>query len=203
MDHASVHKLIIEKIRGTGIGAFSFSPKETKRVSILLKGVDGDTPVEAIKHALSEAAPNIKISKISPFTTLKTKESGLKLNIFIVQLEVGESPKSLTHIRYLLHQRVYWEKKHNKTVIRCYRCQRFGHTGECCAYESRCVLCSESHDSEVCINSFKALKENNQQVPIPKCVNCNSEGHSASYQGYPYFKNIKKSTQCWHKKQNI
>lgn len=84
VDHASVHKLIIEKIRGTGIGAFSFSPKETKRVSILLKGVDGDTPVEAIKHALSEAAPNIKISKISPFTTLKTKDSGLKLNIFIV-----------------------------------------------------------------------------------------------------------------------
>lgn len=195
VNNSAVHKLVIDRLRGTGIGAFSFSPKDTKKVSILLKGLDGDTPVEKIKKALGEIVPNLRISKIAPFSTSRTKELDIKLNMFIVQLEIGESIKDLTSVRYLLCQRVYWEKKHNRAVMRCYRCQRFGHSGECCAYISRCVLCGENHDSNECINSFKTLKEKNEETPIPKCVNCNEIGHAASYQGCPaYLKYKEKKT---------
>lgn len=110
VNNSAVHKLIIDRLRDTGIGAFSFPPKDTKKVSILLKGLDGDTPLEKIKKALGEIVPNVKISKIAPFSTSRTKDLNLKLNMFLVQLEVGESIKELTSVRYLLFQRVYWEK---------------------------------------------------------------------------------------------
>lgn len=148
-----------------------------------------------INKAVRTAAPNVRISKIAPFSTSKSKELNIKLNMFMVQLEIGESTKDLISIKYLLHQRIYWEKKINKVVMRCYRCQRFGHSGECCSYNSRCVLCGESHDSEACIVAFKTLKETNQDVPIPKCVNCNATGHAASYQGCPAYLKYKEKRE--------
>lgn len=86
-------------------------------------------------------------------------------------------------------------KKYNREVIRCYRYQRFGHSAECCAYRSRCVICGESHDSSECIDSFKALKEKNEKVPQPKCVNCSEIGHPASYQGCPAYLKYKEKKQ--------
>ena len=64
-------------------------------------------------------------------------------------------------------------------VVRCFKCQRHGHTAANCRSKTRCVRCGESHCFEEC-----PRKEN------PKCVNCGDD-HSAAYNGCKMIKRAK------------
>ena len=51
--------------------------------------------------------------------------------------------------------------------IRCYKCQKFGHTkARCTKKESICGKCSQTHNENECT------------ATTPKCANCNGEHHS-------------------------
>ncbi|GBP63921.1 Nucleic-acid-binding protein from transposon X-element [Eumeta japonica] len=69
----------------------------------------------------------------------------------------------------------------------CYRCQLYGHAAQNCYAQPRCVKCREPHSTKEC-------KRSKDSGDVPECVNCNSEGHPASYKGCPkaphFFKNV-------------
>lgn len=52
--------------------------------------------------------------------------------------------------------------------MRCYNCQRFGHTANACKGRRRCARCGEDHEYGHC---------NHEQ---PKCCNCGGN-HSVAY----------------------
>lgn len=54
------------------------------------------------------------------------------------------------------------------TVMRCYKCQHFGHSTRMCRGNIRCDFCAGHHDSRICQNRGKL-----------ECVNC-GESHQAS-----------------------
>ena len=56
-------------------------------------------------------------------------------------------------------------------VIRCYKCQRYGHVSHQCRSQNRCVRCSGPHTFEECT-----------QKDVHKCANC-GKNHSAAYNG--------------------
>ncbi|XP_068250350.1 arginine-glutamic acid dipeptide repeats protein-like [Palaemon carinicauda] len=56
---------------------------------------------------------------------------------------------------------------------RCFNCQRFGHHKSQCQHETRCGVCSEKHETEVCIT-----KHENNQPTIAKCPNCPADHHA-------------------------
>ena len=56
-------------------------------------------------------------------------------------------------------------------VLRCFKCQRFGHGINTCRSKLRCVSCGEGHDWQACPNKTN-----------PKCARC-GEAHSAAYLG--------------------
>ncbi|GBP67553.1 Nucleic-acid-binding protein from transposon X-element [Eumeta japonica] len=62
----------------------------------------------------------------------------------------------------------------------CFRCQLYGHAAQNCYAQPRCVKCRKPHSTKDC-------KRNKDSGDIPECVNCNSEGHPASYKGPPLF----------------
>lgn len=55
-------------------------------------------------------------------------------------------------------------------VVRCYRCQKFGHLSKDCRSEIQCGHCAGSHESRDCPN----------KGATPKCANCTRYGHSGT-----------------------
>ena len=53
--------------------------------------------------------------------------------------------------------------------IRCYKCQRLGHSAQTCKNEEiTCVVCGGGHNSKLCTNT-------------PNCINCSEEGHDCNH----------------------
>ena len=68
---------------------------------------------------------------------------------------------------------------YNEPVIRCYKCQLFGHTQSQCKGYTKCVRCGGRHTFEECPNKDQ-----------PKCFRC-GEKHSAAFQGCKCFRKAK------------
>lgn len=66
----------------------------------------------------------------------------------------------------------YKIRRYQKEPIRCYKCQRFGHHISRCTYTTRCGVCSQEHETEVCITKHKNGEHTNA-----RCVNCRQKHH--------------------------
>ena len=65
-------------------------------------------------------------------------------------------------------------------VMRCFKCQLYGHGADQCRGRVRCAACGQGHDWKDCPNKS-----------APKCARC-SGSHSAAYMGCPTYKEAKK-----------
>lgn len=63
-------------------------------------------------------------------------------------------------------------------VVRCYKCQSFGHVAKYCRQKDRCSHCAEEHELKSCknleqparcVNCLTVKKEANHQINSPKC----------------------------------
>ena len=88
-------------------------------------------------------------------------------------------PKCENDVEGALHQGLFTDSIYYKTitfvqngiqVVRCFKCQKFGHISAKCQSAEKCGHCSENHLSTDCSN-------NNQES---KCANCNLK-HPANY----------------------
>ena len=91
----------------------------------------------------------------------------------------------LTKNKVIAHHMVRWEKINNGNGIQCMNCQRWGHIASRCNLGYRCVKCPTNHNPKEC-------KINSENAPVDKkelyCVNCDKQGHPASYKGCPVLK---------------
>ncbi|XP_071480212.1 uncharacterized protein [Diadema antillarum] len=94
------------------------------------------------------------------------KEAPTPTRSVILAFEKAELPEEVT----LCFQK-FSVKQYIPPVVRCFHCQRFGHTIKNCRAKQRCVRCGEMHTFDQC-----------QQKDDPKCVNCGGK-HSAAYNG--------------------
>ena len=70
-------------------------------------------------------------------------------------------------------------KQYIPPVIRCYKCQNFGHSITQCRANTRCVRCGGKHSFQDC-----------EQKDTPKCMRCGGN-HSAAYEGCTEVKKAK------------
>ena len=78
--------------------------------------------------------------------------------------------KSLPEVVTMCYQS-FQVKQYIPPVIRCYRCQNFGHNITQCRGNTRCVRCGGKHSFQEC-----------EQKDSPKCMRCGGN-HSAAYAG--------------------
>lgn len=164
---------------------YSFTPKTEKNLTFLLKGLNCTFEEKEVLAELQNMnIEGLQFLKLSRFSTRRSIQEQRTLPIFIVQLTHNSNPGLLKQIQYIAHQVVHWERFRRKDIIQCIRCQRLGHAAANCNLKYRCVKCKEGHDPGMC-----SVDKNNKQVPF--CINCNSEGHPASYRGCPKILEIK------------
>lgn len=166
---------------------FTFTPKIAKTKSFLLKGLSADTNVDDIGIELQKYEnDNLKIVKVTNFTTAKSIKEGYILPIFIVQISSESNVKHLKAVRGLLYRCIRWEAIRKADIPQCRNCQSFFHSAANCFLERRCVKCDKTHDPGKCSIVNTNTDERNKLF----CVLCKKHGHPASYRGCEMYKKL-------------
>lgn len=184
------HTKIREALGAKKLEFFTYTPKNEKPKSLILKGVKGYFSAEDIKSELIELAlPGVEILSVKNFHYDKNQ---IDKHHHIIQLSSNSPTADLFKIKTLAYQRVKWEKLRKPLIYQCRRCQRVGHSSKNCHLEFRCVKCAQAHGPGKCAINKAGGKE------LLTCSNCGQTGHPASYRGCPYIKlalGIKRSQQ--------
>ena len=113
------------------------------------------------------------VSHVRRLTTFRNGERK-DTSLLVLTFETTTLPDTLLagHIRYSVRVFV-------PNPLRCFTCQRFGHSSKFCKQTPRCKKCGETpHDGSPC------------SAPI-KCLSCNSTEHDASSNECPVWKREK------------
>lgn len=160
---------------------FTYTPKQLKHRTFLLKGLNGnDTEEEVLVELKKEGSTTLNILKVKKFSTKKSTQQNKILPFFLVTISNTSSPRELMSIKRVNYQVVYWENLQKSDITQCFRCQRYGHTSANCRLNFRCVKCGQGHEPGNCT----LLPQNNERDKL-FCVQCQTFGHPASYKGCP------------------
>ena len=159
---------------------YTYTPKNLKLKSIVLKGVRGNFSIEEIKQEiLDRNIPELEINNLTKFVYDKARPENFH---YLLQLSHNSITKDLFTIKSIAYQRVRWEHLKKPSIFQCRKCQRLGHASKNCHLQYTCVKCANNHE----IGKCPIQKEDNRSQL--KCANCDQVGHPASYKGCPYIK---------------
>lgn len=177
---------------------FTFTPKNEKTKTYLLKGLSGNTDPKTIYEELCKfQTDNLKFIKVTKFTTKKSVNNGVDLPIFLVQISSESKANELKAINGLLYRCIRWEPLKKPEIPQCRNCQSFFHSASNCFLQTRCVKCKDKHEIGEC--PVKEVAENEREKLF--CVVCNKYGHPASYRGCEKYKELQEKLRA--KKQGL
>lgn len=173
-------KEVLEKHK---INFYSFTPRDEKPFTMVLKNVSTTYEAVEIQEAILEKIPQIDIIQVKHMTR----------NNWIVQVKNKDSLSELRRLKSILGFGIRIEKyKSTKQIMQCKNCQRFNHLSTNCKMPFRCVKCGENHGPGNCtipdkdhnnevtvVESKDGSKKTVVGKPL-KCVNCGQQ-HAASY----------------------
>ena len=179
----NTHEKLMIYLKEQKIDSYSYAFKDDKPVTAVLKGVHSSFSTEEVKEAIQLAVLNVSVIKVSRLGYKNPERKGQASNNYIVKLANGAKAADFTAIKFLLNQRVHWEKFKKNDIIQCFRCQNFGHTSFNCQMKIRCVKCNDTHEIGKCARTA-------DEPTKPFCVNCGETGHPANYRGCPHHKQL-------------
>lgn len=176
--HIDDYKKARDLLEKSGINYYTFTPKDEKRVTLVLKGLSGAySCAEVLEILKTKENDTIKFEKVTNLTTKDSATKNRPLPHFIVQVSPKTPINEIIKIKSLDHQIIRWERIHKPKITQCTRCQRFGHSSANCKMDYRCVKCGNSHIPGQCTIKPEDPKEKLH------CTLCNKDGHPASYKG--------------------
>lgn len=183
-DHEVIRKFLEER----GVSHFTFTPRELKPVSVIIKGLSDTFDKEDLEGYINENMPELGLRNVVK----------LRGDRWVVQLDKSADIKAFRRLRYLLNCRVRVETHKRKGLVQCHNCQRFGHVSTNCRMPYRCVKCGQSHGAGKCEvpNREQNCQETLEKDPVTgeivrrigrqvHCVNCGVDGHVASSKECP------------------
>ena len=136
----------------------------------VVKGVISGVDTELSEEDIVKGLQSKKVTRVQ---RIKRKENGeLKATRSVcLTFQTKELPEYVT-----LGYEAFRVKPYVPPIMRCFKCQRIGHSQAQCKGKTRCVRCGGDHSFDNC-----------QNRETPKCVRCNGQ-HSAAYGGCPELK---------------
>lgn len=173
----ATYEKLITHIRAKGLIGHTFTKKEDRCQTFVIKNLHHTTPKEAIMEAIEATGNQVK-GEIINARKKNTKEP---YNVFFVNIVPNENLPHMKNIEYIYQQKVQIEDpRRNKTIAQCTRCQQYGHTKNYCMRPFRCVKCGETHSTKSC------TKDRNTPATCALC-----EGsHPANYKGCSVYREI-------------
>lgn len=179
-ENLAIYKQALEALKNDDKKLFSYTPKEEKLKTYLLKNLEGSFHQEEILQELKALEiPSIEFVSVAPFSTKHSIANNKKLPMFIVQLSPLSKVGNLSQVKRLPYQEVTWEKFRKTNRTQCRRGQREGHSAANCLLTPRCVKCAEEHPLGECPVNNSSLTPDDPRWVKPKCVHCKGKGHPA------------------------
>lgn len=180
-------------LQKTNTHFFTYTPKNNKNKTLLLKGINANHNTNEILQELRvHENENLKFVKVSQFITNKSKKEGYALPIYLVQISPESDTKQLKNIRGILYRCVKWEPLKKPEIQQCRNCQGFFHSAVNCFLKHRCVKCNETHEVGKCNVPNEAENDRDKLF----CVLCNKYGHPASYKGCEKYKELQNKVKA-------
>jgi len=144
-------------------GGIKHLPKHKCSDTVFVKGVSTSVSTSEFDRALKDSG--IQTYQVRRLTNKVTGKPIRVLKVTCVQ----ESASVLLNSKILVdNAECLVEKQRRSRVIRCYKCQPFGHLAKFCNNQRRCEFCAGVHESDE-----KCCCE-------PRCVNCSGNHPSFS-----------------------
>ena len=131
------YKKVKEILAETSCQFFTFTPKQDKIKTLLLKGLDStDNPDEILKHLKDYENEEIHFMNVTRFKTKNSIKNGYDTSLFVVQIKPDSNLTKIYKITTLNYRAIRWGKiiKRNE-IYQCVKCQRFGHTASNCSLQ--------------------------------------------------------------------
>ncbi|GBM37200.1 hypothetical protein AVEN_14970-1 [Araneus ventricosus] len=172
----------IQKLKKIGNIEVTVTPHRTLNHS---KGVISESEFQRdLEEDLLDSLQDQKVISVRRIT-IKKNGQNFPTKHLILTFNTPVLPKSVK-IAYINCN----VKHYIPNPLRCFKCQRFGHTLTACRSKQNCARCSlPDHDS------------NNCSSPTPKCYNCTGE-HPADFKSCPRYK-LEKEIQTVKITKNI
>lgn len=116
---------------------------------------------------MEDVKSEIQEGEVVEATRLKSKRDGLLKDTLSVVVQFERSLPKSGQMGYMN----YSVREYIPKPLRCYKCQRLGHTAQQCKGKLRCARCEDQHEYGNCEKDAKV-----------KCCNCGGE-HSAAFGG--------------------
>ena len=124
-------------------GGFKHFPKNKCLDTVFVKGVCSSVSTQEFTNVLNDAGiETIEVRR------LINRRTGKPIRVLKVKCS-QESSSLLCGIKILVRNvACVIEKQRRTRVIRCYKCQRFGHLAKFCTNHIRCEFCAGSHECD-------------------------------------------------------
>lgn len=200
-DHTKIKNLLNEH----KYSFFTYTPKDEKPISLVIKKLSSTWDENDIRSYLEEKKLNIKILKLIK----------LEGNKWIFKLSHDSDIKAFRRQQFMLNEGIKIQNYKREGFIMCKNCQRHGHVAGNCNMPYRCVKCRNSeHGPGNC--PIPPKEKNNEEIVVTDpitgqvkksiglpvyCCNCDVEGHVASYKKCPT--RLKLLERLSQKKENV
>ena len=169
------HEKVMKLLRDEKMGGFSYTPDELKKTVLVMKNIHESISVKEIKDSLKEQTGiDVEVKRLTTPRSINQKYT----HDIVLVTSKDEHYKELFKVCSIQNQLIKWEHLKKKGPIQCHNCQKFGHVARWCLFEYQCVKCNEGHGPKECKRDKKSKKP-------PYCINCDEEGHPASFGGCP------------------
>jgi len=136
----------------------------------MLSVICGVISAVPLNVTMEEVKENLIGGKVALARRLTTWKDNVKCDSLSVLLHFEDS---ILPVKVKLGFISYVVREYLPPPLRCYKCQRIGHTATVCKGKMRCAKCGGEHEYGKC-----------QEGAEIKCCNCGGE-HSAAYAGCP------------------
>lgn len=141
-------------------------PARSYRSRAVISGV----PLELTNDELIEDLSEYGVRSVKRLTRITSERKKVETMSVLLHFQSDQYPTSVS-LGYLYFR----TRPYNPPPVRCFKCNRYGHTSDNCRGKKCCSKCgSRDHEYEQCEND-------------KKCVNC-LQCHSAAYGGCPAYK---------------
>lgn len=178
---------IIKYFEEHNISYHTYQIKTERAFRIVIKGLHHSTDISDVKAFLMSKGHEVRSVR-----NIISRITKLPLPMFFVDLDPKHNNKDIYDIRSIYNNNITIEPpKRFNDLVRCLRCQDFGHTKSYCRKPYKCGKCGLGHPTSEC--------KKPADTP-PRCVHCLNM-HTSSYKGCPvYQKLIQKKSNLTHKR---
>ena len=165
---------VINELRRRNIEYHTFSGRDERRNTYVIKGLQGGWSSQEVREALAARGVdvfNVNLMKnvLSPIYVISTNKN---ISLSMLKEKVG----------VLLYTKVNIEKYANKRQIsQCHRCQEWGHVAANCFLRQACLKCAGAHFTHECIKP--------RDTPA-RCTNCKGDHPANSVTCPVYLKRL-------------